>query len=475
MVPFSSAGEGPRFRDRRHAGQRLAARLRVYAGRPGLLVLALPRGGVPVGYEVARALGAPLDVFLVRKLGVPGHEELAMGAIASGGVRVLNDHVVRQLRVPPEVIGRVAEAEGRELARREEAYRAGRPAPRVEGRDVILVDDGLATGATMRAAAAAIRAQRPRRLIVAVPVAARETCLDFRAANECDEIVCDVTPDPFYAVGMAYDDFGQTTDDEVRELLALSAAERAGAAAVDREAEDADRAEWVGDDGDPSTRDAAEGTGGDRLVRVPAGRGISLEGSLEVPPLARGVVLFAHGSGSSRHSARNRAVAAELRRAGLGTLLMDLLTAEEERAEARTGHLRFDIGLLADRLAAAIDWLGSDRATRGLPIGLFGASTGGGAALAAAARRPDAVGAVVSRGGRPDLAGDALPHVRAPTLLIVGGRDEPVIPLNEQAHAALACEKRLEIVPGATHLFEEPGTLERVAALASAWFVRHLR
>ncbi|HEU4453559.1 MAG TPA: alpha/beta fold hydrolase [Longimicrobium sp.] len=468
MFPFPSAGGGPSFRDRRHAGQRLAARLRVYAGRPRLLVLALPRGGVPVGYEVARALGAPLDVFLVRKLGVPGHEELAMGAIASGGVRVINDHVVSQLRVPPEVIDRVAEAETRELERREAAYRGGRPAPRVEGCDVILVDDGLATGATMRAAAAALRAQNPRRLIVAVPVAAGETCRGFRDAGEADEIVCDVTPDPFYAVGMAYEDFGQTTDEEVRELLARAAAEREKASAAER------RPPEPGDAA-PPRREGAEGTDGDRRVRVPAGKGISLEGNLDVPPRARGVVLFAHGSGSSRHSSRNRAVAAELRRAGLGTLLIDLLTADEERAEARTGHLRFDIGLLAGRLAEAVAWLQLDAATRGLPIGLFGASTGGGAALVAAARKPDAVAAVVSRGGRPDLAGDALPAVRAPTLLVVGGRDEPVIALNQQAYDALRCEKRLEIVPGATHLFEEPGTLERVAALASEWFRRYLR
>jgi putative phosphoribosyl transferase len=159
----------------------------------------------------------------------------------------------------------------------------------------------------------------------------------------------------------------------------------------------------------------------------------------------------------------------------MGTLLVDLLTAEEERAEAHTRHLRFDIGLLAGRLAEAVTWLQDDAATRGLPVGLFGASTGGGAALVAAARRPDAVGAVVSRGGRPDLAGDALSHVRAPTLLIVGGRDEPVMGLNQQAYAALACEKRLEIVPGATHLFEEPGALERVAGVAAAWFGRYLR
>ena len=208
-------------------------------------------------------------------------------------------------------------------------------------------------------------------------------------------------------------------------------------------------------------------------VRIAAGRA-SLDGDLTLPPGARGVVLFAHGSGSSRHSSRNRYVAQELRRSALGTLLMDLLTSEEEAVDDRTAHLRFDIGLLAERLGAATDWLRDDPRTSRLPVGYFGASTGGGAALAAAADRPADVGAVVSRGGRPDLAGEALPRVQAPTLLIVGGRDEPVIEMNREALARLRCEKRLEIVPGATHLFEERGALEEVARLAAGWFARHL-
>src|SRR5512135_1526004 len=205
------------FRDRTEAGQLLAEKLSAYAGRPDVLVLALPRGGVPVAYEVARALGVPLDVFLVRKLGVPGHEELAMGAIASGGVCVLNDDVVQALNIPGRVIEAVAARERRELERRERAYRGGRPAPEVRGRAVILVDDGLATGSTMRAAVAALRRRGPARIIVAVPTAAPSTCEEFR--HEADECVCDITPDPFYAVGLWYEDFSHTTDDEVRELL----------------------------------------------------------------------------------------------------------------------------------------------------------------------------------------------------------------------------------------------------------------
>ena len=206
------------FRDRTDAGRRLAERLGEYAGRPGVLVLALPRGGVPVAFEVARALGAPLDVFLVRKLGVPGHEELAMGAIATGGVRVVNESVVRELGISGEVIDAVAGRERAELERRERAYRGERPAPEVRGRTVILVDDGLATGSTMRAAALAVGRGEPERAVVAVPVAARVTCAELLA--EVDDVVCAATPEPFYGVGRWYEDFSQTTDEEVRELLA---------------------------------------------------------------------------------------------------------------------------------------------------------------------------------------------------------------------------------------------------------------
>jgi putative phosphoribosyl transferase len=211
-----------RFRDRHDAGRVLAARLTSFRGRPALLVLALPRGGVPVGYEVARALGGELDVFLVRKLGLPGHEELAMGAIASGGVRVLNESVVRALDILPEDIERATRAEAAELERRESAYRGDRPHPRIADRTVILVDDGLATGATMRAATVALRRQRPAELVVAVPVAAEETCEEFRA--KVDRIVCAYTPEPFHAVGLWYKDFSQTSDEEVRDLLHRAAA-----------------------------------------------------------------------------------------------------------------------------------------------------------------------------------------------------------------------------------------------------------
>lgn len=213
------------YRDRREAGRFLARQLTDYTDRPDVLVLALPRGGVPVAYEVARELHAPLDVFLVRKLGVPGHEELALGAIASGGVRVLSEDVVRALGISEDVVATIAAKELQELKRRERAYRGNRPAPDVRGKTVILIDDGLATGSTMRAAVAALRRQEPARIVVAVPVGAAETCAELQ--GEADEAVCAQTPDPFYAVGLWYRDFSQTTDEEVRELLERAAAERA--------------------------------------------------------------------------------------------------------------------------------------------------------------------------------------------------------------------------------------------------------
>jgi predicted phosphoribosyltransferase len=210
-------GATMQFRNRSEAGRWLAERLQAYARRPDVNVLALPRGGVPVGYELARALEAPLDVFLVRKLGLPGQEELAMGAIATGGVRVLNEDVVQALAVPSHVIEDVARAEAQELRRREAAYRGSRPAPDLRGRVAILVDDGLATGSTMRAAVRAVKQMGPARVVVAVPVAAAQTRDDLAA--EVDEIVCETPPEPFLAVGRWYEDFSQTTDDEVRDLL----------------------------------------------------------------------------------------------------------------------------------------------------------------------------------------------------------------------------------------------------------------
>ncbi len=438
---------GPPFEDREDAGRKLAERLSRYRDeRP--VVFALPRGGVPVGYEISRSLGVPLEVLVARKLGAPGQPEFGIGAVAPDGVRVLNEEVVRRIGIPDEYIERITERETAEVERRLKHFRGDRPEPDVRGRTTILVDDGLATGVTARAAIEALRRRQPRRLVLAAPVCAAQTA--ELLAPEVDELVCLEAPPDLGAIGFWYRDFAQTPDEEVIELLERARRTERGAAAPEE------------------PRLAPE-----RQVKIPVGP-LELEGNLDVPEGARGIVLFAHGSGSGRNSPRNRYVAGVLREAGLATLLMDLLTTEEEEADLRTGHLRFDIGLLAQRLAGATDWLTENPLTRNLRIGYFGASTGAGAALVAAAKRQEAVGAVVSRGGRPDLAGDALPLVRAPTLLIIGGDDVPVIRMNREAFARISAQKRLEIIPGATHLFEEPGTLEEVARLAAVWFVRHL-
>jgi putative phosphoribosyl transferase len=419
------------------------------------LVLGLPRGGVPVAYEIAKALHAPLDIFVVRKLGVPGYEELAMGAIASGGMRLLNDEIVHALAIPNEQIEAVVARERQEIERRERTYRSDRPPFDVRGKTVILVDDGVATGATLRAAIAALRARAPAKLIVAVGVAPPETCETLEA--EVDELVCLLKPDPFWAVGLWFADFAPTTDEEVRTLLA--------------QADDLLRT--AKGEQTMTTPTMTERPIEHSSVQIAAG-GVTLAGDLSIPEGAQGLVLFAHGSGSSRFSPRNRFVAQMLQAGGLATLLFDLLTTGEEEIDIRTRQLRFDIDLLAGRLVAATDWVLRRPEAQQRKLGYFGASTGAAAALIGAAQRPEVVAAVVSRGGRPDLALAVLGQVKAPTLLIVGGNDRPVIQMNEQALAQLRTEAKLEIVPGATHLFEEPGTLEAVARLARAWFQHYL-
>jgi len=425
------------FPNRLEAGRQLAQKLEKYAGRDDVIVLGLPRGGVPVANEVARRLRAPLDVFIVRKLGVPGFEELAAGAIASGGVRVLNEDVMRAIPHADQTIETVTARETAELQRREQIYREDRAPPELRDRIAILVDDGLATGATMRAAVKALRQREAAKIVVAVPVGPPDTCHEIE--EQADETICLSTPEFFQAVGQYYDDFSQTTDEDVRELLARGSYERSIMSEV----------------------------------QIHAGRAV-LSGNLNIPENANALVLFAHGSGSSRHSPRNQFVARTLNDVGLATLLFDLLTQEEEAIDTQTGQLRFNIHLLAERLVHATKWAKQQEETRDLRVGYFGSSTGGASALAAAVDLPHDIGAVVSRGGRPDLAGEALAKVRAPTLLVVGGNDGIVIELNEQARDRMRCEVKLEIVPGATHLFEEPGALEKVAKLASDWFIAHL-
>lgn len=445
------------FANRTAAGRELAERLGHLRGRP-VIVLGLPRGGVPVARVVAAALDAPLDVIVVRKLGVPFQPELAMGAVGEGGAVVVNEDVLAKTGVTAAEFAAVEQRERTEVMRRARLFRGDRPPLSLRDRTAVVVDDGIATGATARAACQVARAQGAERVVLAVPVAPVEWT--HRLAGAADEFVCVETPRRFLAIGQFYRDFSQTTDAEVADCLAEAASTppTRGAAGAGSSA--------AGSTGQQSNADPFLV---DEDVTIPVGQ-VQLAGHLTVPEQPQGLVAFAHGSGSSRHSPRNRYVAAALNRSGLGTLLFDLLTAEE-------GHDRtnvFDIDLLAARLAAATDWLQARADVSDLPIGYFGASTGAAAALWAAAGRGESVAAVVSRGGRPDLAGVRLPQVAAPTLLIVGGSDREVLQLNRHALAQLRCEADLVVVPGATHLFEEPETLEAATEAARDWFVRYL-
>lgn len=429
------------FADRADAGRQLARRLEHLRGQD-VVVLGLPRGGVPVAFEVAAALEAPLDVVVVRKLGLPFQPEVAMGAVGEGGARLHDARTIARAGVSEAEVAAVEARERRELEARITRLRHGRDPIDLTGRVAVIVDDGIATGSTARVACEVARRLGAARVIVAVPVAPTEHA---RSLPGADEVICVAEPSPFWAVGSHYRDFTPTSDDEVVALLDAAA-----------------RRTVV-------ERPVADVRGVDADVALPLGD-VTLQGHLHLPRPATGVVLFAHGSGSSRHSPRNRFVAATLQRAGLGTLLLDLLTPSEELDRSNV----FDVELLATRLEAATRWVLSRPDAAACRVGYFGASTGAAAALWAAAEEGAAVSAVVSRGGRPDLAEPVLGRVQAPTLLIVGGADEAVVALNQRARSMLRCRSALEVVPGATHLFEESGALEAVAALAADWFTRHL-
>lgn len=434
------------FVNRVDAGRRLGKRLQHLRGE-AVVVLGLARGGIPVAAEVARALDAPLDVIVVRKLGVPYQPEVGMGAIGEDGVRAINDEVIRLARVSERELAAVEARERTELERRAHRFRGHRPRQPLDGQTAVIVDDGIATGSTARAACQVARVRGATRVVLAVPVAPPGWTARFDA--DADELIALETPESFGAVGQFYDDFSQTTDDEVVACL-----ERA----VTRVA--VEPVAWLPVD-DPPLRD-------DEVV-IDTG-GVRLAGHLTVPEQPLGIVLFAHGSGSSRHSSRNRYVAAVLHQARLGTLLFDLLTTDEELDRANV----FDVDLLAQRLVEVTRWARKQLEVDGLSIGYFGASTGAAAALWAAGEPGAHVAAVVSRGGRPDLAGRRLGAVTAPTLLIVGSDDHAVLSFNRAAQAQMRCETNLTVVPGATHLFEEPGTLAVAAEAARDWFLGHL-
>lgn len=414
-----------RFADRADAGRQLVDRL-VRFTRETPVILGLSRGGLPVAAQVADALHAPLDVLVVRKIGAPSQPELGVGALAEGGVQVIDTVLCERLGIGDDEVRRLVRLNAAALDATVEAYRADHPRHDLSGRLVIVVDDGLATGSTAHAAVRSARRAGATRVVLAVPVATQDGIR--RLQQVANEVVWLSAPDDFVSVGQHYDDFGQVSDVEALGSLAAD-----------------------------SSSDVLIATG-DAV----------LPGILAIPHRARLLVVFAHGSGSSRLSPRNQEVAHTLQDAGVATLLLDLLTEEESLDRDRV----FDIEHLADRLESALAWSRTDPRTAHLGVALFGASTGAAAALAVAARCPDLVSSVVSRGGRPDLAGPWLPRVEAPTLLIVGGADVDVLRLNGQALSRLRCPAALEVVPGAGHLFEEPGTLHRAAILARDWFAR---
>jgi putative phosphoribosyl transferase len=448
-----------RFVDRVDAGWRLGQLLQDRRGS-GVVVLGLPRGGVPVAAGVAHALGAPLDVIIVRKLGVPAQPEFAMGALGEGGVEIINREVMAMAQVSPETLEEIEARERAELDRRAQRYRAGRRPLPVAGRQVIVVDDGIATGATARAACRVARAQGAATVTLAVPVGHAGALASLRA--EADEVVSLIEPQSLVSIGEWYEDFSQTSDEEVVNLLSDAAPPAGGRpGTVPRAARGtAPLSPGGGYHGAPP--EEVRGTDRDVLLEAGAAR---LAGRLTRPAGAAGLVLFVHGSGSSRHSPRNRRVAGALNHAGLGTLLFDLLTPAEELDRSNV----FDVELLAGRLLDITRQLSS-----GLPVCYFGASTGAAAALWAAADPDSQIAAVVSRGGRPDLAAARLPMVTAPTLFIVGGADQHTLDVNARAQRELRCENRLAVIPGATHLFTEPGALPEVAQLARDWFLSHL-
>ena len=435
-----------RFADRVEAGRLLADKLQHLCGQP-VVVLGLPRGGVPVAAEVALALAAPLDVIIVRKLGVPSQPELGMGAIGEGGARVVNDDIVRLADVSEHQLAAVEARERIELDRRGRRYRGGRPRHQLAG--------GLRSSSMTGLPPVRLREQRvrslvplgPRRIVLAVPVAPADWMERFR--DEADEMVCVASPASFGSIGQFYADFTQTTDEDVVACIA-----RVAAATSAHSEESTGSTARVGVEEDVDIRAGA--------TRLP--------GHLTIPEDPIGIVVFAHGSGSSRHSPRNQFVASVLNQARLGTLLFDLLTRDEERDRSNV----FDVELLARRLIDTTRWLQGRGDVAGLRLGYFGASTGAAAALWAAADLGAGVSAVVSRGGRPDLAAPRLPAVTAATLLIVGGEDRAVLGLNRSARARMRCETAEVVVPGATHLFEESGTLSVAARAARDWFVSHL-
>ena len=437
----------PPFHCREQAGWAVAQELGDLRGATRLIVLGLPRGGVVVAEAVADALGAPCDVIVARKLGVPGVEEVAFGAIAEGCHQIVDDPVRSYIGIPKALVQRVVERERRELERRVRAFRGDRQLPSLKGMIVVLVDDGMATGATMHAAVLAVRAHNPASITVAVPVASRAACESL--APVVTRVAALHVPEHFTTVSDSYEEFAQVSDDDVRRLLSLPA--HASVAPVE----------------------AANRVSVEQAVAIPVDTiGATIAGDLELPDDDRtphGLVIFAHGGGSSRHSYRNAFLAAWLQAIGWSTLRIDLLLPDEQGQDARDGSLRFDIALIARRLTAAVDWSVRERVPGHQNVILFGASTGAAAAVLTAVARPGMVRGVMSRGGRVDLAAAAFDQVDVPVLMVVGTRDPDTLRGTREALRVLRGDPTLRLVRGAGHTFEEPGALGAVGRHVEAW------
>jgi putative phosphoribosyl transferase len=462
-----------KFADRGDAGRRLSQAL-LHLRDSNVIVLGLPRGGVPVAFEVARALQAPLDVIVVKKLGLPFQPELAMGAVGEGGVVVVDHRLVSDLGVTQEELLAVEKEQRAEIERRVRHFRGDRPRVPIAGRNVLIVDDGLATGATASAACQVARAQGAARVTLAAPVCSSESAKIL--SEVADEVVCLDKPSPFYAVGQYYKDFAQTSDREVVELLRKRAAELTH---PDASADNSGKAPDAELGANSNSQEQQRSDPPDdhpkrhrtlfREVEIRVDN-LKLFGTMAVPANARAGVVFALGSGSSHYNPRNGYTADVLNRYDLTTLLFDLLTPEEELVRAKA----FDIELLAARLSSITRWLRDRFESPSIPIGYFGSTTGATAALLAASDAEAGVRAVVSQDGHPDLAGGHLGRVRAPTRLISGIRDEASLASSSIASAQLRCEQQLEILTGASHLGQELDALELAAELAAKWFVDHL-
>ena len=415
------------FTDRSEAGRRLAERIRPHAVEDPI-VLALPRGGVPVGAELARELGAEFDVLMVRKIGLPEHPETGVGAISEDGQVLYDDRALARLRVPRQALSDTVALERDELDRRRRVYRGERSMPRIAGRDCVVVDDGVATGGTARAALRMVRQAGPSRLVLAVPVASPEALETLR--SEADSLVVLSVPDNFRAVGEWYRDFDQLSDEDVTMILG-----------------DLERSR-------PRPEMA-------RGVRIRAGQ-VYLDGDLTSPEVLRGVVVMAIGHG--RGDPRRRAIASSLQRAGYATLLLDLSAEDGEE----------EVAVLGERLSAAVTWLRRATDAAGEPLGLMGSGSAAPAALVAAAESPQDVASVVVHGGRVDLAESSLARVSAPTLILLEGEDSFVRELGEWARSRLGGVSELGVVSGAERLLGDVQGWREVAVRTRDWFDRHL-